>query len=69
MSPTVLAALVIEHDPVRRWREQQLERAGYPPLDALVLSGRSDIDLHGAMKLLQHGCPLRTALQILICSP
>ncbi len=66
MSPTLLAALVTEHDPVRRWREQQLEQAGYPPLDALVLSGRSDIDLHRATELLQHGCPLQTALQILI---
>jgi hypothetical protein len=35
-------------------------------LDALVLSGRSDIDLHRARELLQHGCLLQTALQILI---
>jgi hypothetical protein len=66
MSPTVLAGKVTEGDPVRRWRSDMLQAAGYPPWDALVLSRRSDIDLHGAINLLQRGCPLRTALRILI---
>ena len=66
MSPAQLAEKVTAGDPVRRWRLAQLRRAGYPPLDALVLSRRDDIDVHVAIELLLHGCPRETALQILI---
>ena len=66
MSPTALAAKVTEDDPVRRWRSEMLQVAGYPPWDALVLSGRDDVDLHRAIDLLARGCPLATALRILI---
>jgi hypothetical protein len=51
---------------VRRWRFEQLERAGYPTADALVLSGRSDVDLHQAIGLLDDRCPVSAALRILI---
>ena len=53
-------------DPVRRWRLEQLERAGYPEHDAQVLSERTDVDLHLAIHLLMLGCPLPTALRILL---
>jgi hypothetical protein len=53
-------------DDVCRWRHQQLERAGYPALDALMLSSCRDVDLHVAISLLASGCPLGTALQILL---
>ena len=53
-------------DSVRRWRLEQLERAGYPSKDALLLSGRLDIDIHEAARLLRSGCPVATALRILI---
>ncbi len=66
MSAAELVATVIEHDPVRRWREGQLELGGYPPYVALVLSGRPDVDIHRAVDLLSNGCPLETALQMLI---
>lgn len=66
MSPTALAVSVTEGDAVRRWRLEQLQQAGYPGWDALVLSRRSDIDLHCAVDLLRRGCPLRMALRILI---
>ena len=61
-----LAAKVIGRDSVRRWRFEQLERAGYPTADALVLSGRSDVDLHQAIGLLNDRCPVSAALRILI---
>jgi hypothetical protein len=61
-----LAAKVIGGDSVRRWRFEQLERGGYPTADALVLSGRSDVDLHQAIRLLNDRCPVPAALRILI---
>lgn len=66
MTATALADRITEHDPVRRWRLEELTRAGYPPSDALVLSGRADVDLHVAVKLLRDGCPVATALRILV---
>ena len=66
MTPTTLAHRVTDADPVRRWRLNELQRAGYTPWDALVLSGRPDIDLHVAVKLLRDGCPPETALRILL---
>ena len=51
---------------VLRWRLAELERAGYPPDAALVLSGRADVDLHEAVALLESGCPLETAMRILL---
>ena len=56
----------IEHDPVLRWRFEQLQRAGYPTEEAVVLSGRSEVDLHTAIRLLQDNCAVPTAMQILI---
>lgn len=51
---------------MRHWRLEELERAGYPPPDALVLSGRTDVDRHLAVRLLHQGCPVRTAMRILL---
>ena len=66
MPPAELAKVVTEDDPVRRWRYDQLQRAGYPPSDARVLSARNDVDVHKAVKLLRDGCPVATALRILL---
>jgi hypothetical protein len=66
MSPAALADTITEADPVRRWRLQELRRAGYPLVDALVLSGRADVDLHLAVRLLEAGCPPETAVRILL---
>ena len=66
MTPADLAERVTESDHVRHWRLEELERAGYTPLDALILSGRGDIDLHLAVELLEQGCPLETAMRILL---
>jgi hypothetical protein len=66
VTPAELASKVTEHDAVRRWRSEQLQLAGYPPTDALVLSRRPDVDVHRATGLLRKGCPVDTAVRILI---
>ena len=51
---------------VESWRAEELIRAGYNPSDAVALAARHDIDLHLAVELLTQGCPVDTALDILI---
>jgi len=53
-------------DRVESWRAEELIRAGYTPSDAVALAGRHDIDLHLAVELLEQGCPIDTAIDILI---
>lgn len=65
MSTATLVEKIVEADPVRQWRLDELVRAGYTPVDALVLSGRRDVDIHVAERLLRTGCPANTALRIL----
>jgi hypothetical protein len=66
MRPTTLTPAAAELDPVQQWRLQELVRAGYPPYEALLLSRRSDVDLHEATRLVRRGCPARTAARILL---
>jgi hypothetical protein len=51
---------------VVRWRAEELERAGFSAADAAELAERNDIDLHRAIGLLEGGCPVELALQILL---
>ena len=55
-----------EMERVEGWRAEELIRAGYNPSDAVALAGRHDIDLHLAVELLEQGCPIDTAIDILI---
>jgi hypothetical protein len=55
-----------EMDRIERWRHQELERAGYDSESALVLAASHDVDLHDAVALLQRGCTVDLALQILL---
>jgi hypothetical protein len=55
-----------EDERVSRWRLEQLVRAGYDEVDALLLAEYADVDLHVATELLQRGCPVGTALRILL---
>jgi hypothetical protein len=48
------------------WRRSQLERAGYSAEQAAELAQRGEIDLHLAAELLERGCPVETALAILL---
>jgi hypothetical protein len=61
-----VARWVIGSDRARGWRFEQLQRAGYPARDALVLSACSGVDLHQAIRLLRNGCPHPTAMRILV---
>ena len=55
-----------EAERVRAWRLEELQRAGYERKMARTLAERADVDLHLATALLRRGCPLDTALRILI---
>ena len=56
----------LEIEAVELWRLLSLSRAGYDPESAAVLAASHDVDLHRAMSLLEHGCPVELALQILM---
>lgn len=51
-------------DLVRRWRFEELLRAGYAMADALELALRTEVDLHWAASLVRRGCPSATAVRI-----
>jgi hypothetical protein len=55
-----------EAERVRAWRLEELQRAGYERKMARTLAERADVDLHLATALLKSGCPVNTALRILI---
>ena len=53
-----------EVDAIRRWRFEELIRAGYEDEDAIELAFHLDVDLHLATKLVRQGCPSSTAVRI-----
>jgi hypothetical protein len=55
---------VSEADMVRRWRFDELVRAGYENEDAIELAFHLDVDLHLATNLVRRGCPSSTAVRI-----
>ena len=55
-----------ERDRIEQWRHEALERAGYDPEASIVLAASHDIDLHEAVSLLERGCTVELALQILL---
>ena len=55
---------LVEIDVIRRWRFDELLRAGYDIADAADVALRTDIDLHWAVRLVQRGCPSATAARI-----
>ena len=55
-----------EVDVVRRWRFDELLRAGYDIADAAELALHLDVDLHWAASLVRRGCPSSTAVRIAI---
>jgi hypothetical protein len=54
-----------EWDDIVSWRIERLLAAGYDHEASLVLALDRDVDLHQAVSLLERGCPVETALQIL----
>lgn len=51
---------------VEQWRLESLRRAGYDAESAAVLAASHEVDLHRATDLLERGCPVDIALQILL---
>ena len=67
MSAAELDVLYVsEADRIEQWRHAELARAGYDPESALVLAASHDVDLHTAVSLLDRGCSVDLALQILL---
>jgi len=67
MSATqLLARRVPEERCVELWRFEQLLQAGYDCRAASRLASRTYVDLHSATELLTSGCPVETALRILL---
>ena len=62
---TPIAPARDEQEGVVSWRIERLLAAGYDGESAVVLALDRDVDLHEAVSLLEHGCPVETALQIL----
>ena len=56
----------VEIELIERWRAESLLRAGYDPESAVVLAASHEIDLHDATRLLERGCSVDLALQILL---
>ena len=55
-----------ELERIERWRQEELERAGYDSDGAAAIAVRLDIDLHQAVDLVRGGCPPEVALAILL---
>ena len=55
-----------EIERVARWRAGELERAGFDSDTARQIAQRLDVDLHGAVSLLERGCPPEVAARILL---
>jgi hypothetical protein len=51
---------------VEAWRTEVLEQAGYPRKLAETIAVCPDVDLHQAVALLDNGCPVLTAMRILL---
>ena len=56
----------VQLDLVEQWRSQSLARVGYDRESATVLAASHEVDLHLAMRLLEQGCSVNVALQILL---
>lgn len=66
MSTRAIEDVRLVSEPVYEWRLEQLEAAGYSPFQAQLLSRTPEVDLHLAVGLLEAGCPVETALRILL---
>jgi hypothetical protein len=55
-----------EVEAVLRWRFEVLMNAGYDPGSAMILASHVEVDLHEAARLIERGCPLETAMKIVL---
>lgn len=54
-----------ERRAIEEWRRDRLVDAGYPADYAVGLAINPDVDLYVAIGLLEHGCAVATAVEIL----
>jgi len=66
MSIVDTTEISFEVERVELWRLDTLERAGYDAESAAVLAASPEVDLHRAVSLLERGCSVDVALQILL---
>jgi hypothetical protein len=66
MTTAELRKTRVSDEEVVAWRVEQLMRAGADQSAAMILAKRSHVDLHGAVDLLERGCPPKLALEILL---
>ena len=66
MSTINITETSFESERVELWRLDSLERAGYDAESAAVLAASPEVDLHRAVSLLERGCTVELALQILL---
>jgi hypothetical protein len=66
MAATELNIVETESEKVERWRAEELEKVGYDVISAHELASRPDVDLHLAVALIQNGCPVALAVEILL---
>jgi hypothetical protein len=66
MSTINVTAPELEIERVEQWRVDSLQRAGYDAESAAVLAASPEVDLHFAVSLLERGCSVPLALQILL---
>jgi hypothetical protein len=55
-----------EEERVIAWRIESLLRVGYDHVAAILLAEQPHVDLHLAQDLAAAGCPVETALRILL---
>ena len=55
-----------EVEAVLRWRFEEFIQLGYDVGSAVILASHVEVDLHEVANLLVRGCPLDTAMQIVI---
>ena len=55
-----------ESERVERWRTDELLRVGFDFETAVVLAAEPGVDLHGALDLVERGCPTDLAARILL---
>jgi hypothetical protein len=60
------ATMRLTRDELLDWRLRELLHAGYTWDDGFMLAMRTDVDLRLATRLLRDGCPVETALRILL---
>jgi hypothetical protein len=55
-----------ELERVERWRTEELIRVGFDPDIAALMAMEPGVDLHGAIDLIDRGCPPDIAARILL---